>query len=125
MAVGIISVGRGSAYGSKYTPLCVQYHPCVVALGIFAISVALRGQTKISEGFAAAAELGEQFDVDVEFTYEGIQGDEAEQVKGEVHGCWRSLTLAFYDDFCEYGKMGLVQAEMLKWIKVILRRWLP
>jgi hypothetical protein len=62
----------------------VQYHPCVIALGIFAMTVAVARQITIFEGFAAAAELAEVFDVDVQFSAEGMQGDEAEQVRGEL-----------------------------------------
>jgi len=57
----------------------------VIAFAVFAISLALRRQTTLSEAFSAAAELGEKFSVDVHFTPEGMRGDEAEQVTGQLN----------------------------------------
>ncbi|KAK1922629.1 cyclin-like protein [Papiliotrema laurentii] len=91
-------------YRSLFSPLCVLYHARVIAFGTVALVIALLDNVTLAQGLSAAAELGERFDLAVEYSEEGMIGEDAHLVQ------------AFCQDFLEYCRMGLIDRALVDFV---------
>jgi hypothetical protein len=105
---------------SNYTPLVILHHSNVLALATLGLVVTLCHRIPFDEGVAAAAELGKQFDVDVEFDSDkGVVGPDAQSLIGELISTKQRLTRAdCRDGVVEYCKMKLIDEGLSTWLTV-------
>lgn len=105
---------------SNYTPLVILHHSNVLALATLGLVVTLCHRIPFDEGIAAAAELGKQFDVDVEFDSDkGVAGPDAQSLTGECVSMKERLTITdCRDGVVEYCKMKLIDEGLSTWLTV-------
>lgn len=85
----VTELGWSMLNEGSLAPLAILHPAPVLALATFVLILALSDEMPLSAAFAAAAELGGRFGLDVEFDEkEGIKGDDMPAVKGE---CWRQI----------------------------------
>lgn len=104
-----------------FSPLCVLYHARVIAFGTVALVIALLDNVTLAQGLSAAAELGERFDLAVEYSEEGMIGEDAHLVQGATPGFTHEAVLtiaAFCQDFLEYCRMGLIDRALVDLVDV-------
>nr|ODO03757.1 hypothetical protein L204_00096 [Cryptococcus depauperatus CBS 7855] len=89
---------------SSLSPLAILYPTPVISFSAFALILSLVEQMPLSSGLAAASELSNKFDLDVQFGHDGPTGKDLPA----VNDCLNS--------FVEYTKAGLIDDGLLRYM---------